>query len=1379
MARVEATKTDRRARASPTTGRGRGGARFGAALVLGAAFACVPDAGGLQLRVVWPEGRPDFEGDGLTPHLRAKVLDGGAVLSQSASEPLTIGATSIRGTPYRDGLRARVEILDGPWTNARILYAGETEPFDLEPGRTLRRVVTLSRVEAAPTGAVDDDLSGVIYERAPWGRLAEGPGGPEARVGGAPGSAPQDAVEAIAFSQAEVARAELLARGAVASDGSFDLRFSRPLSSEADRVAIAFSNRDRSLTDTSTAPGIQAAWARRTRWFANLHQKVLGSDFPNPHEIARSRKSGAHRRIDPSLALPLDGDDINAAVSVDDARLEAEATMPWARLRMDRPSPRFAPLLAYDEERGEMVLLWGVDEAVVRVLGDAWRWTDLGWRPLELAGGETPVPRGSAAFVHHRRLGGLVLFGGQERVGGPPLGDLWLLRGEQWRRLAPGGSGPGPRIGPGFAYDTRRGRLVVFGGCALQAQQPEQGYPCVDLRDDLWAFDGERWSRLDPAGPGPSARMFCALAYDEAQDRLLLFGGASVGSLSTQTFWALSLATLEWSEIAVGAGGPPPQFSVQAVFDPERRRLFLGSGTTFAADGLPRPAGLWAWDGASWSEPAPELGLGRLVDSGFAWHRGLGMAMAVGGSSRVLEGLQSTTLLWDGETGRQLGTELLEPALIASAAATDPERRWVVLFGGVPLGPFEPSGDTWIFDGVAWRRERLPGPGPRVSPGMVHVPAMGGVLMFGGATATGLLADAWLFDGAWRRVDVGAEVGEPTHLGPAVYDAARSRVLALSCAGVRTLSPGPSGSGRWIWRAEPGGPPPRMDAALVYDATNERALAIGGQSCATGRPLAEAWALSSAGWTQLAVPEGFQAVYDATATHDPGRGVVVVVGGRFREDAYSDQVWELEGDAWRRPRLGSGPPIRAVHSSAFEPTTGRILVTGGLADTFARPTILFDGADFVRLEVPSSPGPRCGHGFAYRPVGQEGLLFGGCGLQFFERDDGCQAVSGTWAWTGYDWRKATGITEPEPRSDHVLFGGPDSDQVLALGGRDGRLLRETVFSWNGRNWSLEGTSAGLVAASAAWDPRASEVRGFGGYRGAVFESAGNVLGAWSWSPAQGLRGDGGAVSPRMGAAVVYDEARDERVGFGGDTRTGSESGETCLHRSTGWTCETRPGPSPRREHRMVYDSVAGRVLLVGGVSSERPAEPLRDTWAWAGGAWHEIAAPDYQHDAPGLIHDPVRRGLVAHGGETRLGPCDDTTSFLDLDPDNRPEIRFIVDFGTTRESPDAIERLEVYVVAGARGFQLVPGEIGAAVAGGVVEGWEASRAGWRPLGAFEHDVDAPREALIEVTERLYELVTADGKLELRVRPAAGNGSGAESSAVALDAIEARIDYAWD
>lgn len=64
-----------------------------------------------------------------------------------------------------------------------------------------------------------------------------------------------------------------------------------------------------------------------------------------------------------------------------------------------------------------------------------------------------------------------------------------------------------------MAYDSGRGHTILFGGYD------------GSLRSDLWRWDGASWQLIPPAGAAPSARDAFAMAYDDARDRYVVFGG--------------------------------------------------------------------------------------------------------------------------------------------------------------------------------------------------------------------------------------------------------------------------------------------------------------------------------------------------------------------------------------------------------------------------------------------------------------------------------------------------------------------------------------------------------------------------------------------------------------------------------------------------------------------------------------------------------------------------------------------------------------------------------------------------------------------------------------------------------------------------------------
>jgi hypothetical protein len=114
---------------------------------------------------------------------------------------------------------------------------------------------------------------------------------------------------------------------------------------------------------------------------------------------------------------------------------------------------------------------------------------------------------------------------------------------------------------------------------------------------------------------------------------------------------------------------------------------------------------------------------------------------------------------WDGLRWQRMtdsGASGNPPGRVLHAMAYDDSRGRVVLFGGASLasGKPEPFGDTWEWDGRAWRRIDVTGPEARDHVAMTYSPAHRAIVLHGGGTpAAGMLGDTWLYDGrAWTRL---------------------------------------------------------------------------------------------------------------------------------------------------------------------------------------------------------------------------------------------------------------------------------------------------------------------------------------------------------------------------------------------------------------------------------------------------------------------------------------------------------------------------------------------------------------------------------------------------------------------------------------------------
>lgn len=181
----------------------------------------------------------------------------------------------------------------------------------------------------------------------------------------------------------------------------------------------------------------------------------------------------------------------------------------------------------------------------------------------------------------------IVSFGGARQHDGQRVyvGDtaLYDVAKNRWTVLAPKVA-PSPRVRSGFAYDSRRGRFVLFGGVRDQFSTRDR---------DLWSFDtrsGE-WTPHEAANT-PSARGgFYGMAYDADRDEFVLIAGRHSVERFHDDAWHLSL-------------DPAAPGRTTWVFDREAATGADRVKVEFSGDGEPSIEVTTSPDTDAWSEPA-------------------------------------------------------------------------------------------------------------------------------------------------------------------------------------------------------------------------------------------------------------------------------------------------------------------------------------------------------------------------------------------------------------------------------------------------------------------------------------------------------------------------------------------------------------------------------------------------------------------------------------------------------------------------------------------------------------------------------------------------------------------------------------------------------
>ena len=139
---------------------------------------------------------------------------------------------------------------------------------------------------------------------------------------------------------------------------------------------------------------------------------------------------------------------------------------------------------------------------------------------------------------------------------------------------------PSARVGHKMAFDSLRGRVVLFGGSTASG-----------LSGETWEWDGSTWTMV--SNTGPAARWMHAMTYDSRRGRVVMLGGAPADTAT----WEWDGST--WSAVASGPAGSMPSMA----FDSVRGQVVLfGAGET------------WEWDGSTWTQASttpPVFGLNQ------------------------------------------------------------------------------------------------------------------------------------------------------------------------------------------------------------------------------------------------------------------------------------------------------------------------------------------------------------------------------------------------------------------------------------------------------------------------------------------------------------------------------------------------------------------------------------------------------------------------------------------------------------------------------------------------------------------------------------------------------------------------------------------------
>lgn len=257
----------------------------------------------------------------------------------------------------------------------------------------------------------------------------------------------------------------------------------------------------------------------------------------------------------------------------------------WLRAPMaGATEPRDGHDMVYDSARGLVVAFGGIGDAelvnrqegeTLELVGDRWR---------KIGTPVSPPARTHTALAYDRERGVVVLHGGMTAQESEPLEDTWLYDGATWREVSTAVH-PNPQQGHGMAFDERRGVTVLHGGFGADetwefdgsgwvqrklAVHPPDGATRLawdPVREQIiatifgegpeggwqtWTYDGSAWTKVLVATPVADE-----LAYDPDRDVFVAKSGCgeehTQGGRKTSFIAEFDPATETWTRTGTRA----------------------------------------------------------------------------------------------------------------------------------------------------------------------------------------------------------------------------------------------------------------------------------------------------------------------------------------------------------------------------------------------------------------------------------------------------------------------------------------------------------------------------------------------------------------------------------------------------------------------------------------------------------------------------------------------------------------------------------------------------------------------------------------------------------------------------------------------------------
>jgi len=259
------------------------------------------------------------------------------------------------------------------------------------------------------------------------------------------------------------------------------------------------------------------------------------------------------------------------------------ASETWTRIETPTgPQGRLNHNIVYDPDRHQIILFGGFSGS--DRIGDTWTYsiTENTWTRINVS--PSPPPRSDAGFVYDEAHGVAVLFGGYG-LNEFNYDDTWVFDPEDraWTQMSPLVSPP-TMYGCMMAYDRANQASLLHGGhWVSNTQGSVHGYI-----SSVWTYslDQDTWTEIQTASK-PSGRYWHMMAYDSSRGESLIYGGYAGSGDPMSDAWTYDYAGNTWTQVTQD-GGPGSRANTWIAYDEANDAyvLFGGLGQGLQVSGL-------------------------------------------------------------------------------------------------------------------------------------------------------------------------------------------------------------------------------------------------------------------------------------------------------------------------------------------------------------------------------------------------------------------------------------------------------------------------------------------------------------------------------------------------------------------------------------------------------------------------------------------------------------------------------------------------------------------------------------------------------------------------------------------------------------------------